>query len=154
MAPTRKRTRLEQARQYLTGGAVFREDSDDELGDEDHPWEWIYEGSDAAQSGQNATPRKRKAAEVSSRGQRIVAARMGNFTCKLGDTVLLKADGSQAWVGIVCDFYHDELEDEKMAKFMWFSSEREIRSKGSKRTDFLPVRALETVDTPDTSNVH
>lgn len=136
MAPTRKRSRIDQARQYLTGGAVFREDSDDELGYEDHPWEWIYATSDVPH---NATPRKRKAAAAFS-GQRIVAARMGSFQCKLGDTVLLKADGSQAWVGIICDFYEDEAENEKMAKFMWFSSEREIRNKNSKRTDALPVR--------------
>jgi origin recognition complex subunit 1 len=137
MAPTRKRSRIEQARQYLTGGAVFREDSDDELGYEDLPWEWIYEDDDAAPPNQNATPRKRKAAALS---RPIVAARMGSFTCKLGDTVLLKADGSQAWVGIICDFYDDEEEGEKMAKFLWFSSEREIRDKSTKRTDFMPVR--------------
>ncbi|KAF2189770.1 P-loop containing nucleoside triphosphate hydrolase protein, partial [Zopfia rhizophila CBS 207.26] len=139
MAPT-KRTRIEQARQYLTRGAVFREDSDDELGYEDHPWEWIYkptdEADDGSQNTQKATPQKRKATP-SSIGRRIVGARMGNFQCKLGDTVLLKAEGSQAWVGIICEFFDDE-EDEKMAKFMWFSSEREIRDKSTKRTDFLP----------------
>jgi len=27
-----------------------------------------------------------------------------------------------------------------MAKFMWFSSEKEIRNQNKKRTDFLPVR--------------
>ena len=64
---------------------------------------------------------------------------MGGFSCKLGDTVLLKAEGSQAWVGIICDFYDDEVEGEKMARFLWFASEREIRNKSTKRTDFLPV---------------
>ena len=139
MAPIRKRSRVAQARQYLTGGAVFREDSDDELGYEDHPWEWIYEDSDAAQPAQNATPRKRRAT-ASSEARRIVAARMGSFTCTLGDCVLLKAEGSHAWVGIICDFFEDEEDDEKMAKFLWFSSEREIRNKSTKRTDHLPVR--------------
>jgi origin recognition complex subunit 1 len=139
MAPTRKRTRLEQARQYLSGGAVPRDDSDDELGYEDFPWEWIYEETGEAATVQDATPRKRKAApSVSTR--RIVGARMGNFVCKQGDTVLLKAEGNQAWVGLICDFFEDEDEGEKMAKFMWFSSEREIRNKSSKRTDYLPVR--------------
>lgn len=140
MAPVRKRTRVEQARQYLGGGAIFREDSDDELGYEDHPWEWIYEDSDAATTAQNATPRKRRAAALSD-GRRIVAARMGTFTCKLGDAVLLKAEGNHAWVGIICDFFEDEEEDEKMAKFMWFSSEKEIRNKSTKRTDHLPVQS-------------
>ncbi|KAF2120869.1 P-loop containing nucleoside triphosphate hydrolase protein [Lophiotrema nucula] len=137
MAPLQKRSRAEQARQYLSGGAVFREDSDDELGDEDHPWEWIYEEA-TAQAAQNATPKRKRAASSSAPARRIVGARMGSFRCTLGDTVLLKADGSQAWVGIVCDFYDDVDDDEKMAKFLWFSSEKEIRSKSTKRTDFLP----------------
>ena len=150
MAPTRKRTRIEQARQYLTGGAVFREDSDDELGYDDHPWEWIYSDDDAEreQPAPNATPRKRKAAAALAAGRRIVGARMGTFRCALGDTVLLKADGSQAWVGIICDFYDDEDEDEKMAKFLWFSSEKEIRNKSSKRTDYLPVCSHPILQSP------
>jgi hypothetical protein len=138
MAPI-KRSRVEKARQFLTGGAVFREDSDDELGYEDHPWEWIYDhsGVDDAPK-ENATPRKRKAAPASL-GQRIVGARMGKFRCKVGDAVLLKAEGNQAWVGIICDFHEDVEDDEKMAKFLWFSSEKEIRNKNKKRTDFLPA---------------
>lgn len=118
---------------------MHREDSDDELGYEDHPWEWIYEDNDTAQKGQDATPRKRKAAALVALDRNIVGARMGGFTCKLGDTVFLKAEGSQAWVGIITEFYDDDVEDEMMAKFLWFSSEQEIRNKNSKRTDFLPV---------------
>ncbi|KAJ4354661.1 Origin recognition complex, subunit 1 [Didymosphaeria variabile] len=138
MAPERHRSRVEKARQILASGAVSREDSDDELGYEDHPWEWIYEDASDAQPSQNATPRKRKAASASS-GRRIVGARMGTFVCKLGDAVLLKAEGNQAWVGLLCGFFEDEDEDnEKMARFMWFASEGEIRSKSTKRTDFLP----------------
>jgi origin recognition complex subunit 1 len=38
MAPT-KRSQVDKARQFVTGGAVFREDSDDELGYEDRQWE-------------------------------------------------------------------------------------------------------------------
>lgn len=138
MAPI-KRTRVEKARKFLTSGAVFREDSDDELGYEDHPWEWIYDNvtTDDAPK-ENATPRKRKAAPTSL-GSRIVGARMGSFRCKVGDAVLLKAEGNQAWVGIICDFHEDVEEDEKMAKFLWFSSEKEVRNKNKKRTDFLPV---------------
>lgn len=139
MAPL-KRSRAEQARQILSSGAVLREDSDDELGYEDHPWEWIYNdtGAGSAPTDDNATPRKRKSAHT-TQTKRIVGARMGNFRCKIGDAVLLKADGNQAWVGIICDFYEDEEDNEKMAKFLWFSSEQEIRNKNKKRTDFLPV---------------
>ncbi|KAI4686568.1 uncharacterized protein J4E84_005849 [Alternaria hordeiaustralica] len=138
MAPI-KRSRVDKARQYLAGGAVFREDSDDELGYEDHPWEWIYDnnGIDDAQPEQTASPRKRKAAPTPP-AKRIVGARMGSFKCKVGDAVLLKAEGNQAWVGIICDFHEDPDEDEKMAKFLWFSSEKEIRNQSKKRSDFLP----------------
>jgi len=142
MAPIR--SQVQKARQFLTGGAVFREDSDDELGYEDHPWEWIYDhadaGADDARQGKekDVTSRKRKSGP-SSLQHRIVGARMGSFKCKVGDAVLLKAEGDQAWVGIVCDFYEDHEDDEKMAKFLWFSSEKEIRNRNKKRTDFLPV---------------
>jgi origin recognition complex subunit 1 len=142
MAPI-KRSQVQKARQFLAGGAVFREDSDDELGYEDHPWQWIYEENsvDNAQSDKNATPRKRKAVPTSL-GKRIVGARMGSFKCKVGDAVLLKAEGNQAWVGIICDFHEDVEDDEKMAKFLWFSSEKEIRNQNKKRTDFLHVSQL------------
>jgi origin recognition complex subunit 1 len=141
MAPI-NRSRAEKARQFLAGGAVFREDSDDELGYEDHPWEWIYEdgGADHVPK-ETATPRKRKAAPAPL-GKRIIGARMGSFRCKVGDTVLLKAEGNQAWVGIICDFFEDVEDEEKMAKFLWFSSEKEIRNKNKKRTDFLPASCV------------
>jgi len=142
MAPThhvQRRSKIDQARQFLARGAVHREDSDDELGYEDHPWEWIYEDIDASHVSQNITPRKRKAAASSPLGRHIISARMGNFQCKLGDAVFLKAEGSQAWVGIITEFFDDKDEGEKMARFVWFSSEKEIRDKTTKRTDFLPV---------------
>ncbi|WPG99149.1 origin of replication binding protein [Acrodontium crateriforme] len=122
MPPKRKRTKLEQARHFLSGGGVIREDSDDELGDEDHPWEWIYEDGAAGH---------------------IIGARMGSFECFIGDAVLLKAPvENEAWVALIHDFTEGEPEDgddkepEKLANMIWFSSEREIRSK-KKRSDFL-----------------
>ncbi len=114
-----------RARQILAGKGVTREDSDDELGFEDHPWEWIY--SEVAL----------KKGVVSQ----IVGARMGSFQCMLGEAVLLKAEGSgEAWVGLICEFQELEEEGEKTANFMWFSSEREIRNKEKKRNGILPVR--------------
>lgn len=110
--------KAKRARRLLTGKGIAREDSDDELGLEEHPWSWIY-ADDVVGS--------------------IVGASHGKFECKLGDCVLLKAEGtSQAWVGIICDFQEDE-EGEKVANFMWFSTEKEIRNKDKKRTDSLPV---------------
>ncbi|THX09052.1 P-loop containing nucleoside triphosphate hydrolase protein [Aureobasidium pullulans] len=121
MAQKQRRTRAEQARHFLQGGGVLREDSDDELGTEDLPWEWIYGPNKA-----------------------IIGARMGDFECHIGDTVLLKAAGNEAWVAIVQDFAEGEIEDDDgemindmKASFLWFSSEKEIVNKSKKRHDFL-----------------
>lgn len=115
---------------------VARDDSDDELGTDDHPWEWIYdkEVADAEPTEENGRKRKRTAAPQAQ----IKGARMGSFECYLGDIMLLKAERtSEAWVGIICDFQVDE-EGDKAANFMWFSSAQEIRNP-KKRTDFLEV---------------
>lgn len=119
---------------------IARDDSDDELGDLDHPWEWIYADEQPSVHNENEHSRKRKQM-VTDSSSSIVGARMGDFECYLGETVLLKAEGSnEAWVGIICEFIDDDGDDgEKAAHFMWFSSEKEIRNKAKKRTDFLPV---------------
>lgn len=137
MPPKRKRTKLEHARHLLSGGGVLREDSDDELGLEDHPWEWIYE--DGKEEWE----------------QHIVGARMGSFQCHVGDAVLLKAPGNDAWVALIYDLSEGEIEDDdgemlvqKKATMMWLSSEKEIRSK-KKRTDFLPNELYITANFDD-----
>ncbi|CAK7232889.1 Origin recognition complex, subunit 1 [Sporothrix bragantina] len=123
---------------------IAREDSDDELGELDHPWEWIYAENkpvmpeeSTGDDDDDVSPRKRKRTGME---RTIIGARMGTFECFLGDTVLLKAEGSnEAWVGIICEFIDDDGDDgEKAAHFMWFSSEKEIRNKARKRTDFMP----------------
>lgn len=144
MPPKRKRSNIEKARHYLSGGSVLREDSDDELGLEDHPWEFIY-----AQE-QDGT------IEAAQHGHRqVIGARMGSFECYIGDTVLLKAPSNEAWVALLYDFAEGEVEDddgemvvEKKATMMWFSSEKEIRGK-SKRTDFLPNEIYITPDSDE-----
>ncbi|KAL3961629.1 hypothetical protein ACCO45_003152 [Purpureocillium lilacinum] len=113
---------------------VARDDSDDELGIDDLPWEWIYNVEAPGREGDDAQS-ERKRRKVS--GNKIVGARMGTFECLVGDTVLLKADGSnEAWVAIVCEFIEDDGEGEKAANFMWFSTEKEIRNRNKKRNDF------------------
>ena len=126
MVEKRKRTKTERALQILQKGAVAREDSDDELGVEDHPWEWMY-----GRGGEKD----------------VVGARMGSFQCAIGDAVLLKAAGNEAWVAIITGFSEGEVEDDdgdvvwgKKANFMWFSSEKEIKNGPRKRDDDLPVR--------------
>ena len=113
------------ARKFLTAGGVTREDSDDELGTEDHPWQWIYSNSQ-------------------DNGSRdIVGARMGNFHCARGDCVLLKAESNEAWVGLITDFEVGE-NGNKSANFMWFSTPKEIsrtrRNKQLLKSDALSVR--------------
>ncbi|KAI1373584.1 P-loop containing nucleoside triphosphate hydrolase protein [Hypoxylon crocopeplum] len=109
---------------------VARDDSDDELGIDDHPWEWIYRQTQPSAS---ATKRKRSAHHD------IVGARMGSFECYAGDCVLLKAEGSnEAWVAIVAEFYEADEDGDKAANFLWFSTEKEVRNSDRKRNDFLP----------------
>ncbi|XDG10490.1 hypothetical protein ABKA04_010105 [Annulohypoxylon sp. FPYF3050] len=109
---------------------VARDDSDDELGIDDHPWEWIYQH---IQYSDSEVKRKRN-------GQRnIVGARMGTFECYAGDCVLLKAEGSnEAWVAIIAGFREADDDGDKAADFLWFSTEKEIRNSDRKRKDFLP----------------
>lgn len=158
-------SKAQRARRYLKGVGISREDSDDELGYEDHPWEWIYEGvtdtqldggeeneasNSAVGTNQNAVDLPDKHAldseksnsRITKRGARgrIIGAQMGGFRCKLGDCVLLKAEGTnEAWVGLICEFAEGEDEQGKMANIMWFSTEKEIKNKQKKRTDFMQV---------------
>lgn len=121
---------------------ISRVDSDDELGTDDLPWEWIYDRvEDQAPSppheDNGPASKKRKRAPAKQDGPKIVGARMGGFQCAVGDIVLLKAEGSnEAWIGIICEFLDDE-DGDKAANFMWFSSEKEIRNSDRKRQDFL-----------------
>lgn len=124
---------------------ISREDSDDELGSDDLPWFWVYEtlplerSNDDEGDDAGAGERKRRKVEES----RIVGARLGDFECRLGDCVLLKAEGSnEAWVGMICEFIGDDAGNEMSANFMWFSTEQEIRNKDKKRTDFYWVWSL------------
>lgn len=159
-----KAAKVERAKRYLTGSGVTREDSDDELGIEDHPWEWIYQeepnsrqddasineeemvvdllNAEATSTPSGRAGRKRKISKKAGGNARpkIIGAKMGNFECKIGDCVLLKAEGTnEAWVGLICEFMEDD-EGEMVANFMWFATEKEIRNKEKKRTDFMQVR--------------
>lgn len=150
---TRKQlSKAQQARRYLTHGGVARDDSDDELGLEDHPWIWIFETEDGYESDEDAPSegettddgplksrkRKRKSHRQKTKGD-IVGAKMGSFECRVGECVLLKAEGSkEAYVGLICEFCEDE-DGDKAANFMWFSSEKEIVNNSKKRKDFMEV---------------
>lgn len=136
MAPRKKSSR------GLLG--VARDDSDDELGIDDHPWEWVYASSSRSQSPSTAAEPGRESGRKRKREgtapQRIVGVRSGPFECRIGDCVLLKAEGSnEAWVAIVEEFLESDEDGDKAAKFLWFSTEKEIRNRERKRTDYLSV---------------
>ncbi|KAI0172362.1 P-loop containing nucleoside triphosphate hydrolase protein [Hypoxylon sp. FL1284] len=117
-------------RSTASATGIARDDSDDELGNDDHPWEWLYRPSSAPDS---AAKRKRSAQHD------IIGARMGSFECYIGDCVLLKAEGSnEAWVAIISEFCEADEDGDKAANFLWFSTEKEIRNSDRKRSDFLP----------------
>lgn len=140
MAPLELSRPTQRARRAVSSG-IARDDSDDELGVDDLPWEWIYaDKQEPSQAQEDVTVRKRK--RITEDQPKIIAARMGSFVCSLGDIVFLKAEGSgEAWIAIISDFVEDE-DGDKAANFMWFSSEKEIRNKDKKRTDHLWVSSL------------
>jgi origin recognition complex subunit 1 len=142
-SPTPKATEPTRRRRGAPSG-VFRGDSDDELGSDDLPWEWIYSTSEQERSEGAQGGRKRR--KIS--GNTIIGARLGSFECHVGDCVLLKAEGSnEAWVAIICEFVDGDEDGAKAANFMWFSTEKEIRNKEKKRNDSYWVNWI-----PTTSN--
>ncbi|EQK97743.1 origin recognition complex subunit 1 [Ophiocordyceps sinensis CO18] len=139
MAPrsdtTRRAAEPQQFRRKQPASGTAREDSDDELGSDDLPWEWIYSVEPPAHGDDGDGHGDSKRRKVS--GSKIVGARTGSFQCRVGDCVLLKADGSNdAWVAIICEFIDGDADDGMAANFMWFSTEKEIRNKNKKRNDF------------------
>jgi origin recognition complex subunit 1 len=152
----------ERARQWLTKGGMIREDSDDELGYYDHPWEWIYEAdsehdegneSDSSQNKQPAKPRRRRLPKAPVKRPQgvIVGARMGSFECRLGQVVLLRSpEAGKDWAGIICEFLEEEDEEGELVKsanIMWLASADEFLStKNKKRPDALPNEQYLTVD--------
>lgn len=141
LANSDKSDRKKRARHWLTKGGMAREDSDDELGYEDYPWEWIYV-ADTERSRSKKVPNK------------IIGARMGSFECKLGQVVLLKSpEAGRDWAGIICEFLEVEDEDGqgedmvKSANIMWLASPDEfISTKNKKRLDALPNEQYLTTD--------
>jgi origin recognition complex subunit 1 len=129
-----------KARRWLAGGQILRDDSDDELGYDDLPWEWIYGDSPYKSEEQEGDGTKKRKRGTQGDGNEIVGAQMGKFVCRVGDAVMLKAADNQVWVGLICEFGEDEETGEKQAYFMWFSSPDEIRNKAKKKSGILSVR--------------
>lgn len=138
--------------QYSTKGALARDDSDDELGSEDHPWQWVYDDEDAADAsdGEQKSSRKRKASELNKK-RRIFGARMGSFFVRIGDSVLLKSpEQGKDWVGLICGFSEmNEDDDEEMcAHIQWFCSPDELSfgKRGREKPPILPNEQFITTD--------
>ena len=143
---------MSRQKRFSTRGGLQRDDSDDELGYEDHPWQWVYD--DSATTDQTQTPsKKRKAGEMLSSGKKatIIGARMGSFSVKVGDSVLLKSpEQGKDWVGLICAFAEtDEDGDEDMcAHIQWFCTPDELAfGKRSKtQPDVMPNESYITTD--------
>ncbi|KAL4812369.1 P-loop containing nucleoside triphosphate hydrolase protein [Aspergillus spinulosporus] len=155
---TRKRNALKRAEQWMTKGGIIREDSDDELGEEDHPWEWIYDtesdNNEEAGRGVQAFGETPKSSRRRSRQsqRKIIGARTGPFECRIGETVLLKSpEPGKDWAGVITDFLEEE-DDEgdepiKSANIMWFASPDEfISTRNKRRADALPNEQYLTTD--------
>lgn len=147
----------------MTKGGLVRDDSDDELGDEDLPWHWIYdteeedtenkETTSATDEAETKSARRRAARPSVKRRRNIIGARMGSFECRLGQVVLLKSpEPGKDWVGIITEFLeeHDEEAEDgvvKSANIMWFASPDEFMStKNKRRADALPNEQYLTAD--------
>ncbi|KAL4916239.1 P-loop containing nucleoside triphosphate hydrolase protein [Aspergillus aurantiobrunneus] len=157
---SRKRDALKRAEQWMTKGGIIRDDSDDELGDEDLPWEWIYDteldnaGESANAAGTPGETRKSSRRRTSHQPQRrIIGARMGDvFECRLGEVVLLKSpEPGKDWVGIIIEFLEEEDDEDdqliKSANIMWFASPDEfISTRNKRRADALPNEQYLTTD--------
>lgn len=122
--------------------------SEDELTAEQHEWEWVYEDGSISEEETQTNSRKRKASEAFTQGEsrRIVGARKGTEELRLGDAVLLKAPRNELWVAIIYEFLEDENEEEKEAKFMWFTSPKDIRNKTKRRNDAMSVRMTRSAE--------
>ncbi|KAL6239849.1 hypothetical protein BDW75DRAFT_197541 [Aspergillus navahoensis] len=156
---TRKQNALKRAEQWMTKGGIIRDDSDDELGEEDHPWEWLYdtelgnaEETENRAKASGATPKSARRRSSRQSQRKIIGARMGAFECRIGETILLKSpEPGKNWVGIITDFLEEE-DDEgdepiKSANIMWFASPDEfISTRNKRRADSLPNEQYLTTD--------
>jgi origin recognition complex subunit 1 len=145
----------------MTKGGIIRDDSDDELGDEDLPWEWIYDVNadedkeEAVAEAPEDTPRssRRRSSRPGAKPRRtIIGARMGSFECRLGQVMLLKSpEPGKDWVGIITEFLEQEDDADgemvKSANIMWFASPDEFMStRNKRRADALPNEQYLTAD--------
>ncbi|RMZ84760.1 hypothetical protein DV737_g1031, partial [Chaetothyriales sp. CBS 132003] len=143
-------------KQWLTKGGLRREDSDDELGYDDLPWEWIYADESAhGQNGAQTTPSKKRKAGTSmgpSRNRQIVGAKMGSFSVVIGDAVLLKSpEQGKDWVALVCAFseVNEDGEPEMCAHLQWFCSPDELafsKRSNKRMPEILPNESYLTAD--------
>lgn len=147
---------MSRSKKWLTKGGLAREDSDDELGYEDHPWEWIRAEGTSKQPKEGDTPsRKRKSSAMLGEDTKraIIGARMGTFTVKVGDAVLLKSpEQGKDWAGLICAFSDtDEDDEEEMcAHIQWFCAPDELLSGAGRKSksmpEFMPNETYITTD--------
>jgi len=119
LTPTKKpESKAQRARRLLSGSTHHKEDSEDDLNDEDEPWEWIYEAEDNPKNDENVVETPSRKGRPRGQEKKIIGAKTGNFQCKIGDCVVLKPDRNEVWAGIICGFREDGEEDDMEAKIM------------------------------------
>jgi len=110
--------KAQRARRLLAGSTHPKDDSEDDLDDEDESWEWVYEAEINLDHEENeaATPSRKNRPRFQEK--RIIGAKTGKFQCKIGDCVVLRPDRNEVWAGIICGFREDGEEDDMEAKIM------------------------------------
>jgi len=110
--------KAQRARRLLAGSTHRQEYSEDDLDDEDEPWEWIYDAEDIQEEDRDEAVTPSRKGRPRFREKRIIGAKTGKFRCKIGDCVVLKPDRNEVWAGIICGFREDGEEDDMEAKIM------------------------------------
>ncbi|KAL6244115.1 Origin recognition complex, subunit 1 [Rhinocladiella similis] len=146
---------MQRQKKYATKGGLHRDDSDDELGYEDHPWHWIYKDEGVTNlSDEDKTPSKKRKADTlstSAKKRQIVGAQMGSFSVKVGDPILLKSpEQGKDWVGLICAFSEtdEDGEPEMSVYIQWFCTPEELAfgNRSKIRPDVLPNESYITTD--------
>ena len=133
---------MPQIKTWSTKGGLARDDSDDELGYDDLPWEWVYNSDAAEKTASKGNSRKRKASPVEEdTGRVIVGAQMGSFVVQVGDAVLLKSpEHGKDWAGIICAFadVNEDDEEEMCANIQWFCAPDELLTGSGRKSKLMP----------------
>ena len=130
-------SKAERARRILAGASSLRDDSDDELANDDLDWEWLYDSGKSRDGEQDdelsddsgddesvaaTTPKKRRIRHTRNASRwnerQIIGVKKGQVEFRIGDCVVLKTHGANdPWVGIIAKL-EDDLTNEKAVNIL------------------------------------